>query len=943
MLASRVKGESGDAVEDINEILFFCCGLTSGESGTSPHPPPPGYLTSALKALTRAVLDVYSRGKQIQSFDDVTGCLREALKTCSPDFHQVPLDLANLLAVRFLVHHVDDDYEEAKVLLDRITFSLFPEDHPCSCRIQATALIAVLGHARLIANSNPEISKRAASGCRLFLDHRTLFGDPLHPAISVLLISYVERRSNHIGPTQIAQAALSGMDPLTASTLPVGTFGDGVNGPEILPLAALLPMSLDEKINHLRDRLCTARLGTENQRSCLKDLVHCYNIKIFRTHDTTFIDEAIKYNKRFLWIAHPDDKSKFVSLSNFGGFLSVAFDRTKNAQYLDESIDVLRLALKLDSAQQTHFVIIERLIKILLIRWKLSRDSRRRQVLDEVIDLFTLGAKDPHTMDPYRFELACYWAHIARIFRHDSLLTAYKNAMSLMKSSLVFAPTLPIQHDRLVEKQDLYKTPLNFASYHIRAGQLERAIEVLEQGRALLWSEMRGLHTSIDQLRADEPELVDQFNAVNQKLEKLTTSTLPNGRVGMDDGGIEDEECMVLFADLMAKQHKLLKERDVLISKIRGSLNFPGSEKFLSSLSFDTLRSAASHGPVIVINHCKWRSDIIIILHDSLPSLITTSHTFFGRANELKEQLLERRQSFGSDSKTYRHTLTRVLNNLYELVGKPVIKRLSELGIPEKSRVWWCPTSVFGYLPLHAMGPIPSAGKGKRYFSDLYTSSYTPTLTALITSRNSGAQNLAQNISPPNMLLVGVPGPSLPGASREIQAIQSLNLPVTSLILQNATRSAVLNGLRKHQFCHFVCHGVLNPEKPFSSALVLYNEERLTLLDIVRSRLPAGECAFLAMCNTAELSGVSMPDEVLHLSAAVQYSGFRSVIGTMWEMADEDGQYLVEGFYESMFSDKRKKVPYHERSAEALADAVRMLRERRVSVERWVNYIHFGA
>jgi CHAT domain-containing protein len=222
----------------------------------------------------------------------------------------------------------------------------------------------------------------------------------------------------------------------------------------------------------------------------------------------------------------------------------------------------------------------------------------------------------------------------------------------------------------------------------------------------------------------------------------------------------------------------------------------------------------------------------------------------------------------------------------------------------------------------------------------MYISSYTPTLSALITSRNPGARKSGL----PNILLVALPDSTLPGVSAEVRVIQSLNLPVTSVISQSATPSAVLDGLRCNQFCHFACHGALTTGKPFEASFLLY-KERLTLLDIVRSRLAAGECAFLATCHTAELSDGGMPDEVLHLSAAMQYSGFRSVIGTMWEMADEDGQYLAKCFYESMFSDsdERQGLPYHERSAWALAAAVRILRERRVSPERWVNYVHFGA
>ncbi|KAH9957181.1 hypothetical protein BGW80DRAFT_1383311 [Lactifluus volemus] len=75
----------------------------------------------------------------------------------------------------------------------------------------------------------------------------------------------------------------------------------------------------------------------------------------------------------------------------------------------------------------------------------------------------------------------------------------------------------------------------------------------------------------------------------------------------------------------------------------------------------------------------------------------------------------------------------------------------------------------------------------------------------------------------------------------------------------------------------------------------------------------------------------------------MQYCGFRSVVGTMWAMADEDGQYLAEDFYKSILLSDEPGVPYYERSARALRDAVKNLRSKNVSLERWVNYVHYGA
>ena len=244
------------------------------------------------------------------------------------------------------------------------------------------------------------------------------------------------------------------------------------------------------------------------------------------------------------------------------------------------------------------------------------------------------------------------------------------------------------------------------------------------------------------------------------------------------------------------------------------------------------------------------------------------------------------------------------------------------------------------------MGPIPSdhmskpSKPSKRYFSDLYIPSYTPSLSALIDSRAPSAQALDQ----PSLLLVAQPDQSLPGVWGEIQVMYNLNVPVTSLISKSATPGSVVEGLRGHRFAHFACHGNLATGNPFDASFQLHGDQRLTLLDIVRSRLPNAEFAFLSCCHTAEITQKSVADEGLHLTAAMQYCGFRSVVGTMWAIADTDGRDLAENFYQSMFSSREQGVPYYERSARALRDAARKLRRKEgITLERWVNFVHYGA
>jgi len=240
------------------------------------------------------------------------------------------------------------------------------------------------------------------------------------------------------------------------------------------------------------------------------------------------------------------------------------------------------------------------------------------------------------------------------------------------------------------------------------------------------------------------------------------------------------------------------------------------------------------------------------------------------------------------------------------------------------------------------MGPIPSDDGEPRYFLDLYICSYTPTLSALIQSRhhNSGLRSSDR----PPILLVAQPD-SLPTVRGEIQVVQALDTvtKVTSLISEAATPATVVDSFRHHGFVHFACHGALEAGKPFETGFELHGGARLTLLEIVRSHLPTAEFAFLSACHTAEMAEGSVIDEGLHLAAAVQYCGFRSVVGTMWAMADEDGRDLAKNFYKALFANSRG-TPYHERSAKALRLAVKKLRgKRRITLERWVNFVHYGA
>ena len=891
-LAVQVDLEAGNVMQNIREMAVLSRELLTLETSD----------VDTTHLILRICNVVSSRIRPFgpdQPLDELIEFLRVARKH-RPDLFECRIAFANSLSFRYFMTCGNDDYEEAMSVLDEIL--AYPsarntQDESVADDLRyATRLVTTLAMIRSHAYPTPEFLEDAIYRSRMNFDSPFITADSK-------FIS--EQRFRYFGPIE---------------DLPV-----------------------DESSIQRRLRL---HIKSDPELIRAFDQMRGLRSEIRKEDNATKIDEAVKKCRTILASYSQSRTTRIplqaILLNIFGDVNFEAFQRTKRIEYLNESISVRRQVIELPIPQFMRVRKFPIFSHSLLLR-SYQFPGHRTEDLNESIELLSQCVNTAHKCLPDRFYFACTWASIARDNRHPSVSSAYETALALMQDALLFSPTLQLQHTTLAIYDSTRSLPLDFASHRIDRYQLEEAIEVLERGRAVLWSEMRHLRTSTDQFLEADPELGCKLASVNRELEDLTKSVPPSLELSMpaDDGASDDLRAADPFGRLVFKQRGLLMERDKLISQIQA---LPSFDSFLASppASFDTLRSAASSGPVIIINHSKWRSDILVLLHNMPPSLIPTPDDFFERAAAYKDKLLGSRQKHGLDSAQYDEALASVLAGLFELVGKPVIDRLRQLQVPEQSRIWWCPTSVFCFLPLHAMGPITSdCCDDPRYFLDLYICSYTPSLSALIQSRHR--DSVSRSSDRPSVLLVAQPDPSLPTVAGEIKVVQALDTEVTSLISEAATPATVMERFHHHQFVHFASHGTLEVGKPFEAGFELHGGARLTLLEIVRSHLPNAEFAFLSACHTAEVTEGSIVDEGLHLAAAVQYCGFRSVVGTMWAMMDEDGRDLAKHFYKALFSGPRG-MPCHERSAKALRFAVKKLRTKRwITLERWVNFVHYGA
>ncbi|KAI0298341.1 hypothetical protein B0F90DRAFT_710441 [Multifurca ochricompacta] len=216
------------------------------------------YPTGAILALAGAIMEIFYQGKQLQPLDEVIQCLRDALKICPPDLDLVPLGLAVTLVIRFGTTYLNDDYEEAMILLENVIASNPPGESSIRTQILASAMASTLARLRASIYPDPEYLEEAISRRRALLSSSSL-SDKLRHGLTHGMAILAEQRFNNFGLTEALQEAryrTSEMASLVSSS-PLGTF-DKVDADR-----AAYPMTVvEEKIRNLRELISKTPRGT---------------------------------------------------------------------------------------------------------------------------------------------------------------------------------------------------------------------------------------------------------------------------------------------------------------------------------------------------------------------------------------------------------------------------------------------------------------------------------------------------------------------------------------------------------------------------------------------------------------------------------------------------------------------------------------------------------
>jgi CHAT domain-containing protein len=149
--------------------------------------------------------------------------------------------------------------------------------------------------------------------------------------------------------------------------------------------------------------------------------------------------------------------------------------------------------------------------------------------------------------------------------------------------------------------------------------------------------------------------------------------------------------------------------------------------------------------------------------------------------------------------------------------------------------------------------------------------------------------------------------PRLIGAREEVAAVARLvpNSEVTILEGSQATADHVRELASQYTVLHFATHGMASENQPFDSFLALGSSPsgRLTARDIYGFNLQA-DLVFLSACQSG--MGKVSGDGIIGLTRAFLYAGTRSVIASLWDVADLPTSRLVASFYRNWLQDKDK-------------------------------------
>ncbi|KAF5505400.1 hypothetical protein CGCS363_v004261 [Colletotrichum siamense] len=618
----------------------------------------------------------------------------------------------------------------------------------------------------------------------------------------------------------------------------------------------------------------------ENRPSRLVNLGTQLNNRARLTKNVDDINEAINLGQEALAISPRDHENRCGYLNNVGNLLAERFLVTHDLTDLDQCIEYLNECI--DTAPAGHESMSRWLLNLgarLDLRFSntdqdADRDQARgylRAVLgSEQADVTTRVYAAYHLLPKGYMDQD----------KHEAFIDA-KTAVDLIPIS---APLSLQPEDKQFFLGRVVGIACEAAAIALNDGQSPvTAIELLETGRGVLASFFHDRRTDLSLLEAKHPELARSFIELRADLDK------PTYRDAFEDIESFDDPLSLYKLPETDQRHKASTKMAALLEDIRAQ---PGFDRFLSSATGSQMQDAAEDGPIVIINISSRRCDALIIEQSRIHAFELPKLT--------KDDVLRRADDVGS---------FKTLMWLWDSVVGPVLDHLgfSKHCVDDNwPHIVWIPTGPLVRFPLHAAGY--HLAPGHRTAMDRVMSSYSSSVKAIMTSRQQRYHEFGSDVVLIGMgETPGLPHSSLRYARTEVDVVRGVfNSTSLNCVQPTSIKKDVLAALETCRIFHFAGHGESNRLDPLKSHILLddWMTQPLTTASLMEKNLASSPpfLAYLSACKTSENSNQDLVDENIHLTSAFQLSGFRHVVGTLWEVDDELSSEMARLTYEFLIT-----------------------------------------
>ncbi|MEU9338857.1 CHAT domain-containing protein [Streptomyces sp. NPDC048290] len=672
---------------------------------------------------------------------------------------------------------------------------------------------------------------------------------------------------------------------------------------------------LDEAIDVCREAVRATPLEHPGRAARLSNLAGVLRARFGIGGEATDLDEALAASESAVEAHPPGHPARPLAWANHAQVLRGRYEHSGRPADLDAAVASARAAVA-----ETPADLPSRPGYLAILSGAL-RDRHARTGADTDLDGALAAAREAASADVgpprVRAVAAARWGSLAaEAGRWTEAVAGYQAATDLLARTV---PRHLTRRDQEFLLDGTDGTGSDAAACCVRAGSVAQAVELFEQGRGLLLSQALDSRTDLTALAERHPRLADRFTALCAELDSP----------GPADDGVARRATATAFDRLTADIQKL-----------------PGFDRFLRPPAVADL--APDEGQAVIVSVSRYGSYALILPADgevtAVPLPTLTPDAVLAEVGDFLRAVEDTTAHSARTRAAAQDRMTRTLGWLWDTVAGPVLDAVGITRTPRDGeswpRLWWCPSGLLSFLPLHAAGHHDTASDAvPRTVLDRVVCSVTPTLRAFAHSRR------AADPPPPRAgRAVVVAMPKTPGGYAELSGAEA----ETAVLRRHfpgevdvrtgtaATHDAVLDALTGARWAHFACHGRSDLADPSAGRLVLadHHNRPLTVMDLARLRMDDAELAFLSACSTARPSG-RLADEAIHLASAFQLVGYRHVIGTLWRIGDWQAVDVADLIY-SAIADGADV-------AEAVHSATRRMRDRWPDdPSAWASHIHVG-